>query len=151
MAKHLNAEKVSGDLTAELSSKASEIRCRYGSDMGWEQIQQVLLDPQITPLPCQISFDSRPLLPGEFAHATPNGESEGPGFVIYLHPQYATQLGRVSYLVLHQWVMACYAGRATVEDAEAFGALVLGLSKEAYFEALCELSGQIDEGYREVK
>lgn len=149
MAKRLKAETLSGDLAAELLAKAGEIRRRYGPEIGWKQIQQILVDPQITPFPCEICFDANPLLPGEFAHTAPKSESEGSRFVIYLHPRYASQPGRIPYLVLHQLATVYYAGRATVDDAETFGALVLGLSKEAYFQALCDLSGQMDDAARD--
>ena len=46
-------------------------------------------------------------------------------------------------LVLHQLVLINYGESATPDDAETFGSLALGLSKEDYYRALCELSSQI--------
>lgn len=143
MAKQFKTEPVRRTLSADLAVKAAEIRQKYGPDIGWDELQKLLDDRDCTPFPCQIRFDSGPLLPGEFGHPVPNGSSREQGFIIYLHPSYATQLERVPYLVLHQLVLANYGDWATADDAETFGSLVLGLSKEDYYHALCELSGQI--------
>ena len=139
MARHLKGDDVHQLLTADLEAKAAAIRCRYGPEIGWAQLQQLLRDPDITPLPCELCFDAAPLLPGEFGHTVATGQ----GFVIYLHPQFETQTARLPYLVLHQLVLANYGDVATADDAETFGALALGLTKDAYYRALCELSGQI--------
>ena len=150
MAKHFNASELQ-QVSADLAEKAGEIRRRYGPDIGWERLQQLLRDPQITPFPCEICFDSSPLLPGEFAHSSPKGTSKDQGFIIYLHPKYASQLARVPYLVLHQLVQVTHQGLASVDDAEMFGALALGLSKDAYYRALCDLSLQINSDASEAK
>ena len=73
----------------------------------------------------------------------PKGATREQGFILYIHPYYAAELARVSYLVLHQLVLINYGETATADDAETFGSLALGLSKEDYYRALCELSAQI--------
>jgi hypothetical protein len=143
MARHLKTDEVRCNLAAELAAKANEIRQKYGPEIGWNELQRLLEDRQCAPFPCEIRFDAEPLLPGEFGHPVPKGSTREQGFIIYLHPLYATQLARVSYLVLHQLVLVNYGELATPEDAETFGSLALGLSKEDYYRALCELSGQI--------
>jgi hypothetical protein len=143
MAKHLKADTVRCNLAAELAAKAGEIRQKYGPEIGWNELQRLLEDRQCAPFPCEIRFDAEPLLPGEFGHAVPKGATKEQGFIIYLHPLYAKQLARVPYLVLHQLVLVNYGESATPDDAETFGSLALGLSKEEYYRALCDLSTQI--------
>jgi hypothetical protein len=143
MARHLKGEDVHQLLTADLPAKAANIRQRYGPEIGWDQLQELLRDPEVTPFPCEVRFDATPLLPGEFGHPVAKGELKEHGFIIYLHPQFATQLSQVPYLVLHQLVLINYGEVATPEDAETFGAIALGLSKDAYYRVLCELSSQI--------
>jgi hypothetical protein len=142
MARHFKGE-VRRLLLADLSVKAAEIRDRYGPTLDWDRLQLVLKDRDIAPFPCQIQFDAAPLLPGEFAHAVPKGPNKQDGYILYLHPQYATQPDVLPYLVLYQLVLINYGDEATPEDAETFGSIALGLSRDAYFQALCELSGQI--------
>jgi hypothetical protein len=146
MARQFKAEDACRSFSADLAAKAAEIRQKYGPDIGWDKLQALLADRQFTPFPCEIRFDAEPLLPGEFGHPVAKGPKREEGFIIYLHPQYATQLARVPYLVLHQLVLINYGDSATADDAETFGSLALGLSKEAYYRALCELSRQISGG-----
>jgi len=130
-------------LNARLVAAGADIREKYGPHLGWEELQQLLADRSCVPYPCEIRFDAEPLLPGEFAHTAPKGLKPEEGFTIYVHPSYAGQLALVPYLVLHQLVAVRYGDATTPEDAETFGSCALGLSKEAYYQALCELSGQI--------
>jgi hypothetical protein len=146
MARHLKSEEVRQCLQTELAARAAEIRTQYGPEIGWQELQRLLQDRRVTPFPCEIRFDATPLLPGEFGHAVPVGNSHDKGFIIYLHPFYETQLARVPYLVLHQLVLIHYGDTATADDAETFGSLALGLSKEEYYRALCDMAGQIGKG-----
>ena len=143
MARQFNAEDVRHSFAAELAAKANQIHKKYGPEIGWDQLQQLLSDPECAPFPCEIRFDAEPLLPGEFGHPVLKGSTKEQGFIIYIHPYYASQPARVSYLVLHQLGLINSGESATADDAETFGSLALGLSKEDYYRALCELSGQI--------
>ena len=143
MARYCKAAEIRESLSAEITAKATAIRQKYGPEIGWSQLQRLLDDRECAPFPCEIRFDADPLLPGEFAHPVPKGTSREQGYIIYVHPFFAAELGRVPYLVLHQLVLINYGDSATADDAEVFGSLALGLSKEDYFQALCELSGQI--------
>jgi hypothetical protein len=143
MARELKTEPRHGLLSDRLAAQGAEIRHKYGPRLGWDQLEQLLGDRDFVPYPCEIRFDAEPLLPGEFAHPMPKGQKPGDGYVIYVHPVYSTQLALVPYLVLHQLVLINYGESATLDDAEIFGSLVLGLSKEEYYQALCNLSAQI--------
>src|SRR5689334_15259538 len=105
MARSFKGEDIRQSVTADVAAKATEIRLRYGPHLGWEQLQKLLQDREFTPFPCEVRFDSAPLLPGEFGHPVPKGPEREQGYVIYLHPQYANQLTVVPYLVLHQLVL----------------------------------------------
>jgi hypothetical protein len=130
-------------LRAEMTAHAGEIRAKYGPEIGWDQLLQLLDDRRFVHFPCEIRFDAEPLLPGEFAHALPKSSNLAEGFTIYVHPCYANQLPRVPYLVLEQLVLVNYGPSVTADDAETFGSCALGLTKEEYYRALCELSEQI--------
>jgi hypothetical protein len=53
------------------------------------------------------------------------------------------QLEKAPHVVLYQLVLVNYGEFASADDAETFGANVLGLSKDAYYQALCELADEI--------
>ena len=130
-------------LSAHVTAKGVEIREKYGPDIGWDKLQQILLDRACVRYLCKVVFDSSPLLPGEFAHPIPNGDHPEDGFTLYVHPIFLRQREQVSFLVLYQLVLVNYGEFAAPEDAEIFGASVLGLPREEYYSRVCEMADQI--------
>ncbi len=128
---------------ARVVARGAEIRRKYGPQLGWEELCRLLADRSCVDFPCRIEFEAEPLLPGEFAHSTQNSADPNDGYTIFVHPRYASQRSQVPYLVLHQLARVNFGEATTADDAETFGSLALGLTKEAYYEILCELSGQI--------
>jgi hypothetical protein len=59
-----------------------------------------------------------------------------------VHPFFKAQLSRVPPLALYQLVLVNYGEFASPDDAETFGASVLGLSKDEYYRMLCELTDE---------
>src|SRR5208282_957977 len=95
--------------------------------------------------PCQVVFDPAPLQKGECAYAKPNGDRPEEGFVIHLHPLLMMQMDRVPHWVFYQLVVVNYGGFASAEDAEVFGAAALGISREKYYQGLCEMADLLEE------
>ncbi len=128
---------------AQIAALADEIRQKYGPCIGWDELSRLLDDRSCVSFPCRLEFDATPLLPGEFAHCVSNSADPKDGYTIYVHPRYAAQRSQVPYLVLHQLARVNFGEGATADDAETFGSLAFGLTKEAYYQILCDLSGQI--------
>jgi hypothetical protein len=143
MATQLTADDFKQSLTTHVAAKGEEVREKFGPDIGWKQLLQVLEDRSVVRYPCEIVFDSAPLLEGEFAHAMPNSENPADGFKIYVHPFFSLQLERVPHMVFYQLVRVNYGEFASADDAEVFGASALGLAKDEYYEILCEIADQI--------
>jgi hypothetical protein len=143
MSRQLTAAEARQSLTAHVAAKGDEIRAKYGPRVGWKQLLQILEDRTCVRYPCEIVFDAAPLQPGEFAYASANGEKPEDGFRMYVHPYFMTQPERVPFLVLYQLVRVNYGEFAAPEDAEAFGASVLGLSRDEYYRALCQMADEM--------
>ncbi len=126
-------------MNAHVASKADEIRAKYGPHIGWNELLQILADRTCVRYPCEIVFEAGPLKGDEFAHPMPKGERPEDGFTMFVHPLFMTQLSQVPWLVLYQLVLVNYGDFASPNDAETFGATVLGLSKDEYYRALCDL------------
>jgi hypothetical protein len=62
---------------------------------------------------------------------------------MYVPPFFMTQLDQVPLLVLYQLVLVNYGAFASSDDAETFAAAALGLPKDQYYAALCDLADQI--------
>jgi hypothetical protein len=146
MATQLTADDFKQSLNTHVAGKGEEIREKYGPEIGWKELLQVLEDRSLVRYPCEIIFDSAPLLEGEFAHAMPNSENPQDGFKIYLHPFFSLQLDRVPHMVFYQLVRVNYGEFASPDDAEVFGASALGISKDEYYGILCELADEIGVG-----
>jgi hypothetical protein len=146
MARRLKQNEAVPDLSAQVAATGAEIREKYGPRIGWPELTRLLADRKFVRYPCEIEFSAEPLLPGEFAHAVPKGPHPEDGYAICVHPFFANQLDVVPHLVLNQIALVNYGPGATPEDAETFGSLALGMSKEDYYSALCRLAAQIRGG-----
>ena len=143
MATQLTIEDAKQSLNAHVAAKGAEIREKYGPHIGWRELTQILNDRSCVRYPCEIVFDAGPLQPGELAYPRPNGERPDAGFTLYVNPLMMMRLEQVPQVVLYQLVLVNYGEFASPEDAETFGANVLGLSKAAYYHALCELADEV--------
>jgi hypothetical protein len=143
MSKPLTIEDARQSLTAHVADKGAEVHAKYGPHIGWNELLRILDDRVCVRYPCEIVFDAGPLQAGEFAHPVAKTERPEDGFTMFVHPYFSTQLERVPYLVLYQLVLVNYGEFASPEDAETFGASVLGLPAEDYYRALCEMADEI--------
>jgi hypothetical protein len=130
-------------LTAHVADKGEEIRAKYGPRIGWREVLLILSDRACVRYPCEVVFDASPLQPGEMAYPKPKGERPEDGFTLYVHPWFMTQPERLPHLVLYQLVVVNYGEFASADDAETFGASVLGLTKDEYYHVLCEAADEI--------
>lgn len=146
MATRLTAEDVRESLNAHVAVKGREIFEKYGPAIGWNELLQILEDRACVRYPCQLAFEAGPLGPGEFAHPVAKGSRPEDGFTMYVHPHFLISPDLVPYLVLYQLVLVNYGEFAGPDDAEAFGSAALGLSKDDYYRAVCDLADQLGEG-----
>jgi hypothetical protein len=143
MSTRLTAQDAQQSLAAHVAAKGAELRQQYGLRIGWKELLRILDDRAFCRYPCEIVFDATALLPGEFAHPVPKGPQPEDGFKMCVHPIFMAQLPRVPYLVLYQLVVVNYGEFASPDDAEAFGAAALNLSRDQYYEALCEMTEEL--------
>ena len=146
MAKQLTADDARLSLTGHVEAKGLEIFHQYGPGLGWAGLKQLLLDRVHVRYPCEIAFDAGPLQPGEFALPVQKGERPEDGFTMCVHPVFMTQLEVVPALVLYQLVALNYGVFASPHDAETFGAAALGITRDEYYDQLCEFSDLLGGG-----
>lgn len=146
MAEKLTLQNAQQSLTAHIAAKGAEIHAKYGPRIGWHELQQILADRDCTRYPCEIVFSGEFLRDGEFAHPLPKSENPEEGFTMYVHPFFSLQPAHVPPLVLYQLVLVNYGDFASPTDAEVFGAAVLGISPDEYYDGLCEMADLVSEG-----
>ena len=143
MSHQLTAEDARRSLTAHVAARGAEIHAQYGPHFGWPQLQRLLADRACVRYPCEIVFDATPLQPGELAHPVPKGARPEDGFVLHVQPQFAAQPAALPLIALYQLVAVNYGPFASAEDAETFGAAVLGMDRDCYYQAICRLADEI--------
>ena len=138
------AQDARQSLNASAAAIGAEIYEKYGPRIGWSQLLQILKDRSCARYPCEIVFDAAPLQAGEFAHPIAKGDRPEDGFCINVHPLFMMQLDQVPRLALYQLVLVNYGAFASADDAETFGAAALGLGKDEYYHALCDVADQLE-------
>lgn len=126
-------------LQDHVADKAMQARLKYGLYIDADAIVAMLDDPEVVRYPTGFRFDAEALLPGEFAHAQPCGEHPSEGFCIFIHPWFEQMPDAWPMLIAYHVPTINYGDIATADDAELFGATLLGLEVNAYYDALCEL------------
>jgi hypothetical protein len=142
----LTADDARQSLTAHVAAKGAEIREKYGPVIGWDELQRIVADRACVRYPCEIVFDAAPLEAGETAHPVPKGERPEDGFTLCVNPYFSTRLEQAPALVLYQLVLVNYGEFASPDDAEIFGASVLGIGRDEYYRTLCTLTDELAGG-----
>ena len=145
MPTQLTAAHARESLNAHVAAKGREIREKFGPHIGWEELTRILEDRASVRYPCAIVFAADRLEPGEFAHPVARGARPEDGFTLYVHPRFQARLEQVPLLACYQLVLVNYGEFATADDAETFGAAVLGWSREDYYRTLCALTDELSQ------
>lgn len=126
-----------------LVSKAETARLKYGLYIDLEVILKMLQDPDVVRYPTSICFDAGPLQGEEFAFVQPIGFHSSDGYCLFIHPYFQNQPEILPLLIAYHLPVINYGDIVDTEEAELYGATLLGLEVEAYYQALCELADSI--------
>jgi hypothetical protein len=127
------------------SEKAKDIRSRYGTDIDYETLLDILNDRKSTRYPVQLRFSTDNIEPGMFALTEALSENPDDGYVITLHSALEERRDILPALILYQLVLVNYGDLATANDAELFGSTVLDVGREHYYEQIVSLTDSLWE------
>ena len=133
-------------LIHHIVEKGLGIREKYGPNITWKVLQKVLQDGEFIKFPTRVIFNSQVLESGMFAVAEPISDDKSDGYAIYVHEHFKDKLEDVPPMVLYHLVTVNYGEFATYDEAEIFGATVLGYKQEYYYQLLCCLADSIPGG-----
>lgn len=133
-------------LQDHIVDRARDARLRHGPAIDSASIMRVLNDRRVVRYPTGVRFDAGPLEPGEFAWAMPLGERASDGFCLFVHPHFEHRPETWAMLLAYHIPSISYGDIATSEEAELFGATLLGMEIEAYYQALCALCDELVPG-----
>ena len=130
-------------LRDHILARAAAARARHGPVIDDGAIMQVLEDREVVRYPVRIRFDAEPLQPGEFAHAAPLGDHPRQGFCLFIHPAFGHRPETWPLVIAYHIAPVNYGDIASPDDCELFGATLLGLGREEYYQALCALADEV--------
>lgn len=123
-----------------LVEKATLARFKYGLYIDTDAVLLMLDDDSVVRYPTTVVFDASPLQPHEFAYPQPVGFHASDGYALCIHPSFRSQREIWPLLIAYHVPVINYGSIVEADDAELYGATLLGLDVEAYYNALCELA-----------
>lgn len=111
---------------------------------------RILGDPEFVRFPVGVRFDDEALLNGEFAYAAALGKRPSEGFCLFVHPCFEAREEVLPLLVAYHVPAINYLDIATNKEAELFGATLLGMRVDDYYEQLCDLADSMPGGVGRV-
>ncbi len=145
MAQRLTEHDGKTALRDHVRQKAMEARLSHGLHIDAEEALRILDDRAAVRYPVVVRFDAAPLEPGEFAWPMPVGDGPAAGFCLFIHPWFEEQPEAWPLLIAYHIPSINYGDIVAHEDAECYGATLVGLSTDEYYQALCELVDSIPE------
>lgn len=130
-------------LRGHVAERAFLAREKHGPTIDLEVMRQILADPEVMRFPTVLRFDAEELISGEFAWAAPLGDKPSDGFAIVVHPQFEKRLDVLPLLIAYHIVSVNYLDVVTHVEAELFGATLLGLTTDEYYERLCKFADEL--------
>jgi hypothetical protein len=124
-------------LSEHAVDKAFEIRERYG-EIDYPTLLHLLEDRDFVRFPTGVTFGALED-PELFAICNPISEDPEDGYTIQVDPRFEDRPDLLPAMVLYHLVTVNYGDFATCEDAEKFGAAVLDIPQERYYNLLCSI------------
>lgn len=139
-------EDAQRSLREHVVAKAAEARLRRGGLIDREVMWRLLEDRAVVRYPLGVRFDAEPLKPGEFACLEVLGDRPSDGFCLYVHPAFEREDDLLPLLVAYYIPSVNYGDVASHVEAELFGATLLGLDVDEYYQTLCRAADSIPGG-----
>jgi hypothetical protein len=143
MGQKLTAQDGKIALRDHVALKAADAHNRLSKLTGDDAIWRLLNDSAVVRYPVGVRFDAGPLEPGEFAFPSPLGEHPSQGFCLFIHPRFEHRPETWPLIAGYYLPSINYGDIATEDDAELFGAVLVGMNTEEYHAALCVIADEV--------
>lgn len=118
-------------------------RERYGPTIDEGALLRLIQDRDVIRFPTHLRYDDDLLMDGEFAWARPLGDRPKDGYEIVVASMFRDRPDDLVAIVAYHLVRVNYLDVATHVEAELFGAALLGIEVDDYYERLCALADEL--------
>ena len=132
-------------LRNHIVNRAIACREKYGTELTWPLVQEILKDGDFVRFPVEVVFTDEGLHRGEFAIPVPKGETAKDGFALCVRPMFEGNEEALVFLVLYHIPSINYLDIVTHVEAELFGAAMLGLEIDEYYRRICAFADTMPE------
>ncbi|MCP4487200.1 MAG: hypothetical protein GY820_07770 [Gammaproteobacteria bacterium] len=140
-------------MNLHLRHKAQEIIEKFGANITFDVLQEILQDRKFVRYPVNIVYDSARVEMGlfittEMILADPNREPDDDDEYIkqadrhydfIVHQYFKGQPEKLAPLIMYHLPTVNYGDIATYEDAEVFAAALLQMDQDDYYQLVCDL------------
>jgi hypothetical protein len=137
-------------LLAHMLERADAARARHGGALGPRNMEAVLLDGESVRFPSRIVYGDGPLDAHQFAQPEPDPADPG-AYLIYLRPKLAERPDLAALAVSYVIPLINYGAVVRTRHVERYGARLMELSRDEYFERLCAMADWLGLGAAEEK
>ncbi|MCX8155218.1 MAG: hypothetical protein N3J91_01995 [Verrucomicrobiae bacterium] len=127
-------------LREHLLAQARAAHARH-APLTFEKLPQLLADPDCVRYPVRLMFEVGPMAPHQFAEPGPDPqEPAGPARVLYVRPTLWDKPDLLPLAVAYMIPVINYGELIKDDHALLYGAALLGLTEEDYYEQLCAMA-----------
>ncbi len=141
--RQLTEEDARESLSNHILVKAGEIKTKYGASIGKDEILAMLSDREVLRYETRLVFDRDALESGEFAYPQALGSHPSEGFILHVHPALEQRPEDLPLVIAYHMVTINYGEIAGSDEAELFGANLLSLEVDAYYDRLCAIADSL--------
>lgn len=138
-----SAAEAQVSLRDHVVTRATEARLRRGGFIDRAEMLRLLEDRSVVRYPVGVRFDAEPLQPGEIAALEALGDRPSDGFCLFIHPLLGSDDELFPLLVAYYIPSVNYGEIVSHVEAELFGATLLGLEVDAYYQILCSAADSL--------
>jgi hypothetical protein len=126
-------------LLGHIYEKAQHARSKYGT-LTHQEIERFLSDPDVVRKPTRLIFEFGEMAANQFAQPEPDPRNIENAFAIYLRPKLRQHPELIPLAVSYVLPLINYGDIVTDHHCTIYGALLLGMTEDAYYSAICKMA-----------
>lgn len=127
-------------LTRHARGAAVRSVVKLGGPLSCENVGRFLSDRDCLKYDTEVVYDASELEPHQFAQPVIEGGPARRTCFLYVHPRFAGQPEHLPLIVAYMAGAINYGGAASPELCEEYGAALLGMTRDEFYERVCYMA-----------